>query len=44
MYINNKHVVYNGWKEGMLYIGDAYGGHYGTKNARYFVVWKEGFV
>ena len=31
MYINTNHVVYNGWKAGMLYSGVVYGRHYGTK-------------
>ena len=27
MYINTNHVVYNGWKAGMLYIRGVYGGN-----------------
>ena len=37
MYKNTKHVVFDGWKAGMLYIRSVYCGHYGRNNARYFL-------
>ena len=41
---NAKHVVYDGWKVGMLYIMSVYGGHQGANNARVLVVSRKSFV
>ena len=43
MYINNKHLVYTGWKAGIFYSMDVYGGNQVTNNVQDFVFREERF-